>query len=504
MKFLDTFDLPDGQILETDVCIIGGGAAGIAMARELARRNIDTMLLESGGLEFEDEQQDLYDGVVDTRGGGLNYDVGGTRARYFGGTTNLWAGLSAPFSEMDMSVRDWIPSSGWPFGRSEIDPFYRQAHDLIGLGDFDYTEEGYKKKFGEIPVEFKSSKITNKLYKAFPLRFNTLSDELAEYLTLRVFLHAACADIVLTDNGRQVSHIDLKNLRGWSGQVRARKFVLSCGGIENPRLLLNSTSVQKDGVGNDRDLVGRFFMEHPHLDCAQLISSSSVDWIARYRNWRPEHAWHWWALGPTDAAQKRLKIANIGMTVEKPRSYPSLPGDTSIEFLERLNDPTTVDIDSTAVRQGAAKLYARMEQVPNPDSRITLVDETDQLGLRRVKLNWRLNEIDKLTVIETTKLIAEELGRLGIGRVKFDSWQLDESPWNKISLWGGHHHMGTTRMGNDPSTSVVDANCLVHGLRNLYVAGSSVFPTSSYVNPTLTLVAVALRLANHLGSTSGQ
>lgn len=498
MKFLDTFDIADRQDLETDVCVIGAGAAGIAIARTLAERRIDTLLLETGGLEFEDAQQGMYEGKVHLGADGLPYDLVNTRLRYFGGTTNHWGGLSAPFTELDMSDRDWIPHSGWPIGRAVLDAYYEQAHALIGLGPFDYTEAGYRKRFDESQDLFNPDKVRNKLYKAFPLRFDTLKGDLENSPTIRVLLHAACTDIALTDNGRAVSHIAVKNLRGWSGQVRAKTFVLACGGLENPRLLLNANGVQKNGVGNDRDVVGRYFMEHPHLTCGRLISTNSADWINFYRVWRPDNAWHWWGLGPSDAAQARLGIANVAMTIDDLNVQPELPGDTSVAFVQELFDSASPITETGVDRKRFGTLFARTEQVPDPENRVTLLPDTDPLGLRRSKLRWGLNDLDRRSVLESTKLIAEEFGRTGLARVRFEDWLLDGRSWREVSPGFGNHHMGTTRMGSDPATSVVDANCRIHGIENVYVAGSSVFPTSSYVNPTLTLVALALRLADHI------
>ena len=149
-----------------------------------------------------------------------------------------------------------------------------------------------------------------------------------------------------------------------------------------------------------------------------------------------------------------------------------------------------------AGRTGA--LYTRSEQSPNPDSRVTLSDQRDRFGLPRAKLTWRLNSLDKLTVRKSVELIAQEFERLHIGRVTPDRWLVsDDRTWPDF-VRGGYHHLGTTRMGSNPRTSVVNSDCRVHGLANLYVAGSSVFPTGSHVNPTLTITALALRLAQHL------
>ena len=149
------------------------------------------------------------------------------------------------------------------------------------------------------------------------------------------------------------------------------------------------------------------------------------------------------------------------------------------------------------------RFYTRLEQCPNPDSRVKLIGEQDALGLNRIALDWQLTDLDKRSLRRSQELIGAEFGRLGVGRFKLDDWLLaDDNSWPE-DLHGGHHHMGTCRMSDDPKRGVVDRDCRVHGFDNLYVAGSAVYPTTGYVNPTLTVVALALRLADHLKTKFG-
>jgi choline dehydrogenase-like flavoprotein len=150
-------------------------------------------------------------------------------------------------------------------------------------------------------------------------------------------------------------------------------------------------------------------------------------------------------------------------------------------------------------------VVARAEQAPNPASRVMLSEERDAFGLPRIALDWQLLDVDKRSLKVTMEALDRELRRLSLGRVEPSAW-LDEpeTPWVADPLVsnhpvGGYHHMGTTRMATSPRRGVVDADCRVHGLGNLYVAGSSVFPTGGWANPTLTILALALRLGDHLG-----
>jgi choline dehydrogenase-like flavoprotein len=140
------------------------------------------------------------------------------------------------------------------------------------------------------------------------------------------------------------------------------------------------------------------------------------------------------------------------------------------------------------------------EQAPNPRSRVNLHhSKRDQLGLPATQLDWQLSDFDKFSIRRTAELIGIELGRAGLGRVRTD---IDEDLSKFPLVETAWHHMGTTRMSENDRTGVVDSACRVHGLSNLYVAGSSVFPTGGRANPTLTIVALAIRLADHLKSVA--
>jgi choline dehydrogenase-like flavoprotein len=150
------------------------------------------------------------------------------------------------------------------------------------------------------------------------------------------------------------------------------------------------------------------------------------------------------------------------------------------------------------------RMFTRQEQAPNPESRIVLSAENDELGMPRANLRWKFTPIDKRSMRVYYELLGREMGRAGLGRVQIMDWLLDgdDTAWpNHLS--GGWHHMGTARMHEDPRQGVVDANCRVHGIANLFVAGGAVYPTGGAVNPTLTVVAMALRLSDHLKNKVG-
>jgi choline dehydrogenase-like flavoprotein len=313
-----------------------------------------------------------------------------------------------------------------------------------------------------------------------------------------VLLHANVTRIALNESARAVESLEIQSLDGHRLRARARHHVLATGGIENPRLLLASNDVQSPGVANQNGLVGRFFMEHPHTDDAGFIL-----WTRALRNLNfydlhtVEGVRVWGVLRPTQEALGREQMPNFMTMLYPVRRDAS--GDPSLDSLSRAFHETDSWALEEPERQPPVQLVTLgtvTEPLPNPESRVTLDDSVDALGMPRVKLDWRLQKKDRDHLRRAHELVASSLGRSGEGRFRWTP-ELKQAPWPP-QMVGGYHHMGTTRMHDDPKRGVVDANARVHGLANLSVAGSSVFPTVGCANPTLTIVALALRLADHL------
>ena len=314
----------------------------------------------------------------------------------------------------------------------------------------------------------------------------------------------------------------IKTLEGKAAKVHARYFVLALGGLENPRLLLSATSAQSKGIGNDHDLVGRFFMEHLNTEAGQ-VASDRDEWASSYDSLFRKDRQYRAFLTPSRDVQKERQILGSAIGLgplfqarERSVAYDSLhrikmawlrgrfPDDIGAHITNLVTDVVGLKEALEERFDPSVYLYTEAEQAPNPSSRVHLGAERDALGLRRIKLDWRLSEIDKRSIRDLAILIGRELGRLEKGRVGLPEWLLEERPSDDDPLLGGYHHMGTTRMAGDPSEGVVDPNCRVFSTRNLFVAGSSVFTTGGAANPTLTIVALALRLADHLHSLSSK
>ncbi|MEE9494521.1 MAG: GMC family oxidoreductase [Gammaproteobacteria bacterium] len=498
--------------IECDLCIIGAGAAGITIAREFIGTDINVVMLESGGLEYSAESQALYEGESP---GLQNASPTACRLRYLGGTTNHWEGWCAQLRESDFKQRPWVKNSGWPFQKAELSAWYPKAQSICQVGSFDYQPGTMINEKHDFPA-FDPNKANIDFFRfSPPTRFGQVYREaLEKAANVRVFLHSNVLSIETDKAASSTNEIKISTLNGKAGTVRARFYVLACGGMENPRMLLLSNTANPAGLGNQHDLVGRYFLQHIEGNVARILVTNQKKMTRNFKRYshnnidaRPE-------VSLSAQAQETGKILGSGFTIHANEQYGTgyktliklwrdiKKGRWPDEFGDKLwsviTDLGAISDDVFKQKSHSMNLYIRAESSPNPESRITLSDDLDQLGLRKIHVNWQLTAFDKISIIESTHRIAEELGHLNLGRVELEDWLLEKDNNWPQPLWTGCHHMGTTRMSDTPETGVVDRNCRIHGMNNLYVAGSSVFPTAGYVPPTLTIVALALRLSDHL------
>jgi choline dehydrogenase-like flavoprotein len=538
----------------TEVCIVGAGPAGIVLAIELAREGKNVLLLESGGARFETSTHDLNRGeVLDRHGHG---PLETYRRRLLGGASTSWGGRCAPFDPIDYETRDFVPHSGWPIGPEEMEPYYRRAGAYLDLGanTFDrreaLTDPGRARQM--LPGLDDPDLEESSLYLFSPptnfyCRYGPI---LAASRRVRVLTHANCCELVTNDEGTEIDHLVAVDANGRRFPVRARQYVLAAGGLEVTRLLLASDRRHPGGIGNGADLLGRFYMCHltHRMELAGLPEGVVWDYertregsycqrtlaVPAVRQWelgllnhraRVEHPpiedpghkngvlsaafLTKWLLrcGPigryfsprmgalsrgvvadaTGAAGPRLGAhvlnvaADLGSVARFGRRW------LSERLMSELKLPSMV-LESTT---GTYTLRIDAEQAPNPSSRVTLGDDLDAFGQRRLRVDWRVTDLDVSNLTRTTEVIGRALERSGCARLK---------PAAPLELKAtGGHHIGTTRMAADPSRGVVDPDCRLHGVGNLHVASSSVFPTSSYANPTLMVLALTIRLADRLG-----
>jgi len=356
-------------------------------------------------------------------------------------------------------------------------------------------------------MSFDTSKVRTKMWqKSPPTRFGTKYKEtIVGAANIHLYTYANLTNIDLNESGQQVAGLEIKTLSGKFHRVQARMYVLACGAIQNVRSLLNSNAVMKNGIGNQHDLVGRFFMEHPHVDSADMILAGNCNMDLYYESFLTSKEFGMLVLA--EAYQRREKLLNYSaqlvptsLGAERQHVIDLIPDDAkfTIDFMKGIDQAKK---EGKQDKNPDTKIYifsTRVEQAPNPDSRVELAETKDALGIPEVNLNWQLSDLDKRTIKEANLVIGKELGKIGLGRLRLQDWLFEENPLWPRYMAGGFHHMGITRMNKDPKKGVVDENCKVHGLPNIFIASSSVFPTSGIANPTLTIVALAIRLADHL------
>ncbi len=478
---IDARKIDNATLIEGDICIIGAGAAGISMAIEWINTPYKVILLEGGGFEFEDKMQELYDGKTT---GQPYYPLKAMRLHYFGGTTGHWGGFCSIFDHIDFTKRDWVPNSGWPIKRDDLDPYYMRAQEYLDLGPYEYSMEYWRDKDPLlVPLISDDQVIWNKMWQfSSPVpRFGPkYKDTVVKAKNIHLYTYANVTDIITNENISEVKEVTIKNHAGKSHTVKAKKFVLACCAIQNARLLLASNKQTSKGLGNDHDLVGRNFMEH-----VEIFGSAEL-WLKN-----PDPLKLYMRVPGTKAR------AELAVSEKYQRKHKILNGTISMNplFLEKSRRQKLGGLDTKNI---AYELITRMEQAPNPSSRVTLGSEKDSLGVPRASLHWELTSLEKRSIRKMYELVGQEVRRTGTGVIQLAEFlRNDDLPWPSFT-GGGQHHMGTTRMGDNIKESVVDKNCRMHTIANLYIAGSSCFPTGAAPNPTLTLAALSLRLSDHL------
>jgi choline dehydrogenase-like flavoprotein len=555
---IDTREVPADSTLSCDLCIVGGGPAGITLAHALRGKGLDIILLESGGTEYDAALEDLNRGEVSdlsTHGPLEDY-----RRRRLGGGTTAWGGRCAPYDAIDFEVRPFVPHSGWPLTLRDLDPYYERAHGYLDLGAYVYDpREALRAPDGDRPMipGLRSEDVSTDCLYLFspPTNFGRKYREpLASAAKVRVCLFANVVKLRTDLAGERVTSVDATTPAGQRLSVTARRFVLAAGGLDVVRLLLCSDDVRPHGIGNEQDRVGRYYMCHALHHFEVELRDRGVVWD--YERTR-DGAWCQRTVFVPQDRQRQYGLLNHRARIEHPDiadpshrsgvlSATYLAKSVLMSQIARRTFSDRVNVLSKGVlgrapegmspsrlyfehaknvalgagdvlRIGRRWLFDRVlsdrklpslvmesesntytlridaEQAPNPASRVTLVDDRDAFGQRRIKVDWRTTELDSRSLDEIVRRIGGAIAASGAGRIRSVPELLPQAT--------GGHHIGTTRMSTDPAHGVVDASCKVHGVANLYVASSAVFPTSSYANPTLTIVAMALRLADHLAQT---
>lgn len=462
-----------------DLCVCGSGPAGMTVAREAASRGLRVVLLEAGGFDLTTASQDVYKA---TSVGPLTYyGVETCRLRYFGGTSGHWAGRCAIFQPIDFEARDiWDGLPGWPIGHTEAYRRLDDAREILDIAD-QSLEPRREPKWRN--ARFRPSGFA----RSAPTRFgDKFRDELKQSDRITVALNANVLSFDLSEDRSAVTAVEVGDWRDRRFKISARRTVLAFGSLENARFLLNMAALGGAPIGDKGGFVGRCFMEHFDIVLGRFVADRSPIW-------QRESAL---SVTLTDETARRRGVGSAVVALApnaQPRHYGRLAPIRRLINDAQCAFGSSDDRDNICAGDGLATDI--IEQTPNRDSRVTLDKSSkDRFGHFHINVDWRLSAQD----VKTISAVAEEVGK-AIAEQNHGRFRIADDILAGAPVPGFHcHQMGTTRMSDDPSFGVVDADCRVHGMKNLYLAGSSVFPTGGGANPTVTVVALALRLGEHL------
>ena len=435
--------------------------------------------------------------------------------------------------------RDWIPNSGWPIERDALLPYYEPAQERVEL-DHRLEYDQFWEEFGIEPPGFDPSKLVKNIdERSPPTRFGEVyREDLEAAERCTIWLHANVQEIETNDEASHVRGVTVKSFKGKEAKVQAKAFVLATGAMENARLLLANRGTEPHGFGNRHDLVGRYFSDHAHMLIGDIVTADPVTLLDATRRQFQGGSEFLPRFALPDALQKEFGVTNSacwlvneleaseGMAaaadlIERMRGMEGRPpySDSAWRVMVNLDDVAVaawqrfVQGKKTVQEVSYVGLFGCTDPVPNPDSRVLLDEkDVDSFGMPRTMLDWRLTEQDHVSMRKLAEVMGAELARTGLGRLKLHDWFMEE-PANDWMMrfhespeaeqfsyldWISNHNIGTTRMADDPRQGVVDADCKMHYVDNFWIAGSSVFPTSGSAQPTMTIVALALRLADHL------
>ena len=508
--FKDLKDFPSNSILEYDICIVGTGPAGISVAKQLLGTELKIAILESGGFEPEPEYQELNEGI---NSGPSHLSLESPRLRCFGGAGKLWAGHCAPFERDEFEKKSYVPLSGWPISLDDLNVYYKQAAKMLGISyEKFYNKDLLGKTFKE--KSFNEINRNDSFLSANVLQVSNVDHrDLAEKYkndfessaNIDVIFHSTVTKLNFSKNIKNIESVSIADLDNNLGIVKAKIFVLACGALENPRILLTSKKFNKKGINNNSNLVGSCFMSHPGItEVAEIYKNTSETCI---KNETDNSFKVFFEITKRERIKQKilrhsLSVSQFNNLTDK-STYTS--GRIISEFERLLNDFNLFSAIKKIICEIKGENYSSnnwnldvgLEQPPRLTNNLKLHDTRDALGVPKINMFWDdLSKIEKDTVIKSVKTMARELGLLGTGKIKFKNELLSgQSYKHNDSI---NHHIGTTRMSDSSKTGVVDKNCKVFGISNLYIAGSSVFTTSSIVNPTYTIIALSLRLGEHL------
>lgn len=523
---------PDTQVW--DLCIVGAGAAGLALAAEFFHGPGRVLVVESGLRAPDTYGEDLnqLDSI------GLRHDGWREgRVRSLGGTTLAWGGQLIPLRGSEIEPRPWVADSGWPLRLEELDPYYRRVEQLLHIQGPPYDATTWP-RLGITPPAFDPEEICVRFSQWAALGRRNFAllwrRELARSRNVwlltdatAVALRCASEAIQCNTGAHSCEMLEVRSRSGRQANIRARAFVIACGAIETARLLLASAHSGGGTVANSSGHVGRFFQDHVSYVAGEVEPESRR---AMQHLFDPRYVgatMYSVKLEPTDAAMRRegwlnvmahiafqipdalgwMELRRILRSLQAGRlEVPSV--DEGLAMLRGSLELSRLMLTRYLARRrrspdaGRIRLLVDSEQAPNGASRVLLDDRVDALGMRRARLDWRLGELEQHTLSGFARRIAAEFERLGLGKVRLagaPDFAVRDTLGAARDIF---HHMGTARMSATPLTGVTRPDLRCHDVDNLFIAGAAVFPTGGIANPTFTALALSLRLADHLKSAA--
>jgi len=550
--FVDGRRISSGTDLETEVCIIGGGPAGISIARELLGTSRSVILVESGGWRPDKLTQSLNEAELASESRHPPPEM--YRERRFGGSSTIWGGRCVPLSPSDFEPRSHVANSGWPISYDDLVPYYARALTYCEAGEFDFDPsclngsaalvEGLTDDDISVGLE-RFSPPTD-----FGRRFKA---DLVGSSLHRILLQTTCSRLQTNGSSRLVDTIECRTTAGNKFRIRAKYVVVAAGGLESVRLLAASDQPNPNGLGNSSGALGRYYMSHLEgtLGRLQVAAGRRVAWdFAK----TPDGIYTKHHIRLSDDVRRHHQLRNMIFRLHHANPMNPEHRDPVLSLMyiakrfilpEYRRKITTVELESLDRMPKGAALTARhvaniagnpwplarflgswvyrrhgryrrvpyvalhsksgsypldynAEQTPIPESLVSLTDDRDRFGVPKLHIDWRVCREDMDSIAASYRELRRVLARSGAAEVLFDETVLEESMRQPTAVGG--HHIGTARMSGDPRTGVVNPDCRTHDVDNLYIAGSAVFPTSGSANPTLTIVALAIRLADHLAT----
>jgi len=505
-----------------DLCIVGAGPAGITLAIEMASAGTRICLLDAGDEHYSIESQELYKPQYKAE---FYEDTTFNRLRMLGGSSNHWENNTSEFMPNDFLKKDWIPNSGWPISYEDVGPFYIRAAIYCQTDTDEYDSQKWHERLNRTDPLINVEGMITGIGKASlpPTRFYDVhKSKLHSLRNITVVKNANIIDVTANMDISKITSATFSNYKNVRFEIDASKFVLAMGGIENARMLLIFNEKYDNKLGNSNQLVGRYFMDHPLLRAAKLYSNTDKDMGLLTEQKVVGRKVILGFMQHTDESILANKLINLRMPIFKASSLQLSDGIESMHVLKEaisqgdlpenilkhlLNTIKDADeINESIIRKlFNTKVLSYVdefeEQLPHFDNRIALGYEKDRFGLKKHTVHWRFHDEDFALAWESLKSVASQLAMNNVGRLRIME-EFQQRLQNE-KLYVSHHHMGTTRMAENATEGVVDSNCKVFNTANLYVAGSSVFTTGSHVPPTLTLVALSIRLANHFKAEKG-